>query len=191
MKPPSLAWNNHLSLSQLIITTQSPRLVTSRLHEFHFHSWGWAEWNFLAFAARKRSTCLTWRVFIWGAVWLAFAVSGYDCKSLTLKAESIDSTLTKRMSNACKFLSHQKSKFVYFMLKLSQTKISGAFDCFPQIVTQFRISHGLKSIFYRFCNRPHVGISTPSHILLCLITCDWQFYSQESQRADYLSDWAL
>ena len=43
-----------------------PRLVTSRLHEFHFHNWGWEEWIFLAFAASKRSTYLTWRIFICG-----------------------------------------------------------------------------------------------------------------------------
>ena len=98
-----------------------PRLVTSRLHEFHFHNWGWEEWIFLAFAASKRSTYLTWRIFIWGAVWLVFAVSGYICESLTLMAECIDSTLTKRMSNACKFLQHQNSRFVYFMLKLNLT----------------------------------------------------------------------
>ena len=76
---------------------------------------------FFGFAARKRSTCLTWRVFIWGAVWLVFAVSRYICESLTLMAECIDSTLTKRMSNACKFLQHQNSRFVYFMLKLNLT----------------------------------------------------------------------
>ena len=81
-----------------------------------------------------------------------------------------------------------KEEICLFMLKLSQTKISGAFDYFSQIVTEFRISHGLKSIFYHFCSRPHVGISTSSHILLCLITCDWQFYPQESQIANYLSD---
>lgn len=49
------------------------------------------------------------------------AVSGYICESLTLMAECIDSTLTKRMSNACKFLQHQNSRFVYFMLKLNLT----------------------------------------------------------------------
>ena len=38
------------------------------------------------------------------------------------------------------------------------------FNCFSLIVTQFRIACGLKSIFHRFCIRPHVGIWTASHV---------------------------
>ena len=76
----------------------------------------------LAFAASKWSTCFTWRVFIWGEAWLAFAVSGYNCKSLTLMAESINSTLTKRISNACKFLQHwSKDQICLFYVKVIVT----------------------------------------------------------------------
>ena len=34
---------------------------------------------------------------------------------------------------------------------------------------QFRIARGLKSIFHRFCNRPHVGIWTASHAFMHLV----------------------
>ena len=43
------------------------------------------------------------------------------------------------------------------------------FHCFLLIVMQFRTTCGLKSIFHRFRNRPHVGIWTASHILMHLV----------------------
>ena len=43
------------------------------------------------------------------------------------------------------------------------------FNFFPLIVTQFRIARGLKSIFHRFRNRPHVGIWTAIHVSMRLV----------------------
>ena len=51
---------------------------------------------------------------------LAFGVSGFIWESLNALIP-----LQQRQSNLCMFLQHGKSKFVNFVLKLSQTKISG------------------------------------------------------------------
>ena len=101
----------------------------------------------------------------------------------------------------CVYLHHRRSKFVYFVPKLSLTmqvddlrqpeknknlfqclktlassslnrhkNISPrqiCFDCFPLIVTQFRIARGLESILYHFRNRPHVGIGETQVTFQC------------------------
>ena len=56
------------------------------------------------------------------------------------------------------------------------------FDCFPLIVTQFRIANGLKSIFHwnLHCKSRLVLVST---CVNAFSTCEWQPYPQGSLRA--------
>ena len=81
----------------------------------------------------------------------------------------INGTITNTM--ALQSSPNKRSKEVYgssSKVRLLRAPIAGRhknipprqirFDCLPLIVTQFRIARGLKSIFYRFRNRPHVGI---------------------------------
>ena len=58
---------------------------------------------------------------------VTFGVSGFICESLTSMAECADSTPTIKICWTCVYLHHRRSKFVYFVRKLSLTMILGDF----------------------------------------------------------------